>query len=211
MANRKPNTRNGRTKRKLPPILDVEPWSRTQMLWVGGAVALLIGFVVLAAWMSREPGETGPNLPGAYDDSARRAAIEERTAAERERAVARLSWGAAGNATPAELGAPAPVRLPVADGRAAAAIRIPRHGDGKLPFRTIQVAVFSGDQRVFANTLDARQAQDSGDVATLSLNAEAVRALGAEPLTVRVTGFDAGGRHSGEAALGEVRLAVERP
>ncbi len=178
---------------------------------------MLVLFAVVC-WTSREaPDETPPPPP--FDTAARRAGLAESTAKEREGAFARVSWGAAAGATSVTLGDAAPVQVPVADGRALASIGIRADDRGKQPFVVLTVSVFAGERRLFGSTLNKRDAAGTTDALTISFNAEAVRAagVGAEPLTVRVDGFDAGGRYPGRehapgpGTSGEARLVIVQP
>lgn len=174
--------------------------------------------VAVVCWTAREtPDESA--LPPPFDAAARRAGLAESTAKEREGAFARVSWGATAGATSVTLGDAAPVQVPVSDGRALASIGIRPDEEGKRPFVVLTVSVFAGERRLFGSTLNKRDAAGSTDALTISFNAEAVRAagVGIEPLTVRVDGFDAGGRYPGRehdpgpGTFGEARLVIAEP
>jgi hypothetical protein len=195
-----------------------EPWTRARQQSVFGGIAAILVIVAVVCWTSREtPGESAPLPP--FDVAARRAGLAESTAREREGALARVSWGATAGATSVTLGDAAPVQIPVADGRALATIGIRADEDGKRPFVVLTVSVFAGERRLFGSTLNKRDAAGTTDALTISFNAEAVRAagVGAEPLTVRVEGFDAGGRYPGRehdpgpGTFGEARLVIVEP
>jgi len=193
-----------------------EPWTRARKQSVIGGIAAIVAIAALAVWMSRaESTELPPPPP--FDVAARRASLAESTAQARDGAFARVSWGAAAGATAVSLGEAAPVEIPVVDGRAVASIGIV--ADGRRPFVMLTVSVFAGERRLFGSTLNKRDAAGPTDAVTISLNAEAVRAagVGAEPMTVRVEGFDGAGRYPGRehepgpGTIGEARMVIAEP
>lgn len=183
-----------------------------------GGIAAIVAVAALAVWMSRDASTELPPPPP-FDVAARRATLAESTAQARDGAFARVSWGAAAGATAVSLGEAAPVEIPVVDGRAVASIGILADANGKRPYVMLTVSVFAGERRLFGSTLNKRDAAGSTDAVTISLNAEAVRAagVGAEPMTVRVEGFDAAGRYPGRehepgpGTFGEARLVIAEP
>ena len=154
----------------------------------------------LAVWMSRDASTELPPPPP-FDVAARRATLAESTAQARDGAFARVSWGAAAGATAVSLGEAAPVEIPVVDGRAVASIGILADADGKRSYVMLTVSVFAGERRLFGSTLNKRDAAG----------------VGAEPMTVRVEGFDAAGRYPGRehepgpGTFGEARLVIAEP
>jgi hypothetical protein len=128
-------------------------------------------------------------------------------------APARAAWGAPEGAPVVGVGeartdaAPAQATLPVADGRANVAIRVPRAKADGTPYTGYMLEVRSGTRRVWGTSLPAG-GRGSAEAILLSLNAGYLHAAGddAEPVTVVVGGA---APRKGDS-LGMVRLTLQQ-